>query len=125
MIAVAGQEVDRVTDVYDNPSGAPTVELTAEITVNPREGTGSSVPDRVEFYKETDGAVPELIGEGIRAAGTSPPRYDLSYSADRHGAVDEVRTYFANCVASSALDGTKKVGSYSRPVRVRRQGASD
>jgi hypothetical protein len=34
--------------------------------------------------------------------------------------VDEVRTYFANCVAKSTQDGTKKVPSYSRPVRVRR-----
>jgi hypothetical protein len=34
-------------------------DLEAEITVNPREGAGSSVPDKVEFYKESDGGVTE------------------------------------------------------------------
>jgi hypothetical protein len=32
-----------------------------------------------------------------------------------------VPPYFANCVAKSTVDATKKVPSYSRPVRVRRQ----
>jgi CubicO group peptidase (beta-lactamase class C family) len=120
MVSAAGREVDRITDVYDNPVAAPTVELAAEITVNPREGAGSSVPSRVEFYKETDGTPPEFIGEGVRAAGSSPPTYELSYNADRHGAGDEIRTYFANCVAKSVLNATREVASYSRPVRVRR-----
>ncbi len=78
------------------------------------------MPSRVEFYKETDGTPPELIGEGVRAAGSSPPRYELSYNADRHGAGDEIRTYVANCVAKSVLNATREVASYSRPVRVRR-----
>ena len=42
------------------------------------------------------------------------------YNADDHGLADDVRTYFANCVARSAVDPTKKVPSYSRPVRIRR-----
>jgi CubicO group peptidase (beta-lactamase class C family) len=120
MTSVVGQEVDRVTDVYDNPAGAPTVELAAEITVNPREGAGSSVASRVEFYRETGGSPPQYIGDGVMVAGSSPARYELSYLADNHGAVDEVRTYFASCVASSVQDGAKEVVSYSRPVRVRR-----
>ena len=53
-------------------------------------------------------------------AGTSPAQYQLSYSADGHGAPGDVKTYFARCVARSAQDGTKEVPSYSRPVRVSR-----
>jgi hypothetical protein len=53
--------------------------------------------------------------------GTDPAEYQLSYSADSHGAVGDTKTYFANCVAKSVKDGSKKVPSYSEPVRVRRQ----
>jgi hypothetical protein len=121
MTAVASQPVDHLTDTYAGSAGAATVELTAEITVDPREGAGSSVPDRVEFYKEGDAATgPVHVGDGTLVAGTSPPRYQLSYSAESHGAPGEARTYFANCVAASAQDGTTEVPSYSRPVRVRR-----
>jgi hypothetical protein len=120
MTAVARQTVDNVTNIYDTPSDATAVELDAEITVNPREGAGSSVIDRVEFYKESDGGLVEPIGTGTRIAGTSPAQYELVYDAAAHGPVGDVRTYFANCVAKSAVDGTRKVPSYSRPVRVRR-----
>ncbi|HEY3116791.1 MAG TPA: hypothetical protein VGK54_08620, partial [Chloroflexota bacterium] len=120
MTSAAGQTVDNKSDVYDSPVDASTIDLAAEITVNPREGDGSSVVDKVEFYKESDGTGPEYIGNGTLVAGTSPAQYQLSYTADNHGAAGDVRTYFANCVAKSAQDGTKKVPSYSRPVRVRR-----
>jgi len=121
MTFAAGKTVDNTTDVYDSPLNATTIDLAAEIKINPREGAGSSVVDKVEFYKESGGTAPEYIGDGTLVAGTSPPQYQLSYGADSHGAADDVRTYFANCVASSVQDGTKKVPSYSRPVRVRRR----
>ena len=38
MIAAAGQPVDNLTDAYTGSPGAATVELTAEIQVDPREG---------------------------------------------------------------------------------------
>jgi CubicO group peptidase (beta-lactamase class C family) len=120
MTSAAGQTVDNTTDVYASPPGPATIDLAAEIRVSPREGEGSSVVDRVEFYKEGGGTGPEHIGNGTLLAGTSPPQYLLSYSADSHGTAGEVRTYFANCVARSVQDGTKEVPSYSRPVRVRR-----
>jgi hypothetical protein len=120
MTTAAGTTVDNTTDVYDSPSGATTIDLAAEIQVNPREGAGSSVVDGVEFYDGTDGAAPVLIGSGTLVPNTSPPQYQLSYSAESHGAAGEVRTYFANCIARSVQDDTKKVPSYSRPVLVRR-----
>ena len=120
MTSAAGTAVDATTDVYDSPVDATTIDLAAEIAINPREGAGSSVVDRVEFYKETDGTAPLYIGKGTLVAGTSPAQYKLSYSADSHGAANQVRTYFANCVAKSSQDATKKVPSYSRPVRVKR-----
>ena len=120
MTSAAGNTVDNTTDVYDSPLDATTIDLAAEITINPREGAGSSVVDKVEFYKETGDAAPQYIGDGTLVAGTSPAQYQLSYNADDHGTADEVRTYFANCVARSVQDATKKVPSYSRPVRVRR-----
>lgn len=120
MTSAAGRPVDNETDVYDTPSAASTIDLTAQITINPREGAGSSVVDKVDFYKDIPGSLPQLIGKGTLVAGTSPAQYRLAYSADSHGTTDEVRTYFANCVAKSVQDGTKKVPSYSRPVRVRR-----
>jgi hypothetical protein len=43
-----------------------------------------------------------------------------SRSANSHGTAGEAMTYFANCIARSAQDGSKEVPSYSRPVRVRR-----
>ena len=116
--AAAGQPVDRTTDFYT--SAATAIELVAEITPNPREGEGSSVVSRVEFYKESEGIAPQHIGDGTLVAGTSPAQYQLSLSADGHGAPGEVKTYFANCVARSVEDGTKEVPSYSRPVRLRR-----
>jgi hypothetical protein len=106
--------------VYASPEGATTIDLTAEIKINPREGAGSSVVDKVQFYKETGDAAPLYIGDGTLLAGISPAQYQLAYSADGHGLVDDVRTYFASCVAKSVQDPTKKVPSYSRPVRVRR-----
>jgi hypothetical protein len=118
--SAAGQALDHTTDVYAAPPGAATIELTAEIRVSPREGEGSSVVGRVEFYKEGEGPGPQHIGDGTLVAGTSPPRYQLSYDAGSHGATGEVKTYFANCVAQSVQDGSKEVPSYSRPVRVRR-----
>jgi len=120
MTSAGGTTVDNRTDIYESPPDATTVDLTAEIEVNPREGAGSSVVDKVEFYKEVEGAPPRYIGNGTLVAGTSPRQYQMSYSAESHGAADRVVTYFANCVARSAQDGTKKVPSYSRPVRVRR-----
>jgi CubicO group peptidase (beta-lactamase class C family) len=121
MTTAAGRTVDDLTDVYDSPSGAPTVDLAAEIQVDPREGAGSSVVDRVEFYKESEDVAPQHIGNGTLVLGTSPPQYRLSYSVEGHGASGEIKTYFANCVARSAQDGTREVPSYSRPVRVRRR----
>ena len=91
MTSAAGQPVDNVTDVYSSPSNAATIDLAAEITVNPREGEGSSVVDRVEFYKEVGGVAPEHIGNGTLVPGTSPPQYQLSYSADAHGVVGEAK----------------------------------
>jgi CubicO group peptidase (beta-lactamase class C family) len=120
MTSAAGQPVDNVTDVYNSPSAAGGIDLTAEITVNPREGEGSSVVDRVEFYKESGAAVPEHIGDGTLVPGTSPPQYQLSYGAEAHGVVGEAQTYFASCVARSVQDSSKQVPSLSRPVRVRR-----
>jgi CubicO group peptidase (beta-lactamase class C family) len=121
MTSVGGQAVDNTTDVYDSPQGSTTIDLTAEITLNPREGEGSSVAERVEFYKESEGVALQHIGNGTLVAGTSPARYQLSYGADSHGTMGAVKTYFANCVAKSVQDGTREVPSYSRPVRVRRQ----
>jgi CubicO group peptidase (beta-lactamase class C family) len=120
MTAAAGSPVDNTTDVYDSPEGATTIDLTAEITINPREGAGSSRIDKIKFYKETGDVAPQYIGDGRLVTGTSPAQYRLSYSADSHGAAGDVRTYFASCIAKSVQDGTKKVPSYSRPVRVRR-----
>jgi CubicO group peptidase (beta-lactamase class C family) len=122
MVSAAGKAVDRTTDVYDVPSNATTIDLAAEIEIDPREGAGSSVVDQVEFYKESDGAAPEHIGNGTLVAGSSPARYTLTYSTASHGVMGEVRTYFASCVARSVQDVTKKVPSYSRPVLVRRLG---
>jgi CubicO group peptidase (beta-lactamase class C family) len=124
MTSVAGQPVDNSTDVYVAGADATVVDLTAEITVNPREGAGSSVADKVQFYKEVEGMTPVLIGEGTLVPGTSPAKYQLTYSAESHGAPGEVRTYFANCVARSTVDATRKVPSYSRPVRVKRDAAA-
>jgi CubicO group peptidase (beta-lactamase class C family) len=120
MTSVAGTPVDNATDVYSTPADTPTIDLEAEITVNPREGAGSSVPDKVEFYKESDGGVTEYIGDGTLVAGVSPARYALAYGAALHGLVGDARTYFANCIARSAQNSTKKVPSYSQPVRVSR-----
>jgi hypothetical protein len=78
------------------------------------------VADKVEFYKEGGAGAPEYIGNGTLVPATSPAQYQLSYNAQSHGAVDEIRTYFANCVARSTQDPLKRVQSYSRPVRVRR-----
>jgi CubicO group peptidase (beta-lactamase class C family) len=123
MTSVAGSPVDNTTDAYATAADLVTVDLVAEIAVNPREGAGSSVIDKVEFYKEVEGATPLLIGRGAWVAGSSPAQYQLSYSAESHGAPGEARTYFANCVARSAIDATRKVPSYSMPVRVLRSGA--
>jgi len=120
MTGAGGKTVDKVTDVYSTPSGAATVELTAEIRVNPREGAGLSVVDRVEFYKEDGSTLPRLVGTGARVTGSNPALYRLAVSASSHGAPGTTMTYFASCVAKSTQDGTKKVPSYSRPVRVRR-----
>jgi hypothetical protein len=118
--SAGGQPVDNTTDVYSSPSNATTVDLVAEIAVDPREGQGSSMADRVEFYKESEGIAPQHIGNGTLVVGTSPPQYQLSHSAESHGTPGEDKTYFANCVAKSVQDGTREVPSYSRPVRVRR-----
>ncbi len=124
MTTAAGAAVDTTTDVYSTSSDATTVDLAASIQINPREGAGSSVISKVEFYKESGGGtVPEYIGDGTPVAGTSPPEYALSYDVEAHGAGDEVRTYFANCIAKSVVDPTWKVPSYSRPVRVKRLAA--
>jgi len=120
MVTAGGRAVDDATDVYDSPADAAAISLAAEITVNPREGAGSSVADRVEFYKESGDAVPEYIGNGVLVGGTSPARYELAYDAQSHGPAGEVRTYFASCVAKSTVDENSRVPSYSRPVRVRR-----
>jgi hypothetical protein len=120
MVSAGGSDVDGVSDQYTTPIDGATVDLVAEIKVNPREGAGSSVVDRVEFYKETGGSAPLYIGTGKLVPGSSPAQYKLSYSAAAHGAVGQVQTYFANCVAKSTSDGSKKVPSYSQPVRVRR-----
>jgi hypothetical protein len=121
MTSAAGSTVDHATDVYNSAPSTTTIDLTAEIMVDPREGAGSSVADKVEFYKEGGGSAAAYIGDGTLVAGTSPQQYRLSHSAGSHGAAGTVRTYFANCIARSAQDGTKKVPSYSRPVRVMRQ----
>lgn len=120
MTIAGGVPVDDQTDVYPSPVEAAAIELEAEITVNPREGSGSSVPDKIEFYKENDGGVTEWIGNGVPVPETSPARYRLTYDAELHGAVGDARTYFANCIAKSTRKASKKVPSYSRPVRVRR-----
>lgn len=120
MTSVAGAPADTETDVYPSLAGAPAIELEAEITVDPREGAGSSVADKVEFYKESGGGVTDYIGDGTLVPGTNPGRYRLAYDAEAHGAVGEVKTYFANCVARSVQDGSKQVPSFSRPVRVGR-----
>ena len=120
MTFAAGAAVDKVTDVYDSPTGAATIDLTAEIRVDPREGEGSSEVDRVEFYKENGIAKPVLIGTGTLVEGSNPAQYQFSYGAASHGTPGTVMTYFANCVARSLQDPTAQVPSYSRPVRVRR-----
>ena len=120
MSVAAGTTVDKVTDVYDSPAGATTIELTAEIRINPREGNGSSEVDRVEFFKEDGSGVPRLVGVGTLVEGSDPAQYQVSYAADDHGTPGTVMTYFANCVARSVEDPTKVVPAYSRPVRVRR-----
>ena len=112
--------MDNATDVYPSAPDAPAIVLEAEITVNPREGAGSSVADKVEFYKESDGGTRSTSGTAPSWPGSEPSRYELAIDADRHGAIGEVRTYFANCVARSTQDATRKVPSYSRPVRVGR-----
>jgi hypothetical protein len=119
MISAAGHTVDHLTDTYAGTPAAA-IELTAEITVNPREGAGSSVPDRIEFYKEGDATGPTHIGNRTLVEGSNPAQYRLSYSAESHGLAGEAKTYFANCVAHSVQDPTKQVPSFSRPVRVRR-----
>ena len=118
--AVADQTVEQLTDTYTGSPGATTIDLTAEIIVDPREGAGSSVVDRVEFYKEGDATGVQHIGDGTLVAASNPSLYRLAYSAESHGLEGEAKTYFANCVARSAQDPTKTVSSYSRPVRVRR-----
>jgi CubicO group peptidase (beta-lactamase class C family) len=120
MTSAGGSNVDNVSDVYTTLMDATTIDLVAEITVNPREGAGSSVVDRIDFYKETGSAPPVFIGTGTLVPGSSPARYRLSYSAESHGAVNNVQTYFANCIAKSTQNSTKKVPSYSAPVRVMR-----
>ena len=125
MTAAAGTAVDNTTDVYDAAPDAITVDLRASIQVNPREGAGSSVASKVEFYKESGGGPAEYIGDGTPVPGTSPPEYQLAYDAETHGTADEVKTYFANCIARSTIDTTRKVPSYSRPVRVRRLAAAE
>jgi CubicO group peptidase (beta-lactamase class C family) len=120
MVFAGGARVDNVTNEYTSAMEGTSIDLVAEIRTNPREGAGSSVADKVEFYKESGAGPPEFVGNGTLVPGTSPAQYQLLYNAGSHGAVSEVRTYFANCVARSTVDGTKKVPSYSRPVRVRR-----
>lgn len=120
MTSAGGSNVDEVSDEYTTPMDGATVDLVAEIKVNPREGAGSSVADGVEFFKEAGGTAPTSIGTGKLVPGSNPARYELSYDAAAHGAVGQVQTYFANCVAKSTQDASKKVPSYSQPVRVRR-----
>jgi CubicO group peptidase (beta-lactamase class C family) len=120
MTSAGGHTVDNTTDVYSTSQGGATIDLTAEIQVSPREGEGSSVVGRVEFYKEGEGAGPQHIGDGTLVPGSDPARYQLSYSAESHGAAGEARTYFATCVARSVQDGSKEVPSHSRPIRVQR-----
>ena len=120
MTLAADTPVDDETDVYPTAQDAVAVVLEAEITVDPREGAGSSVPDQVEFYKESDGGVTERIGTGTPVSGSSPARYRLDYDAALHGPVGDARTYFANCIARSSSQATRKVPSYSTPVRIQR-----
>lgn len=120
MTVAAERPVDDATDVYTSQADASAIVLEAEMTVDPREGAGSSVEDKVEFYKESDGGLTEYVGDGSLISGSSPARYRFDLPADSHGPVGDVRTYFANCVAKSVEDGTRKVPSYSRPVRVSR-----
>lgn len=120
MTIAGGSSVDKETDVYESPSETTSIDLAAEITVNPREGAGSSVADKIQFYEEGEDGVPVSIGFGTPVSGTSPAQFELSYAAESHGGIGEVKTYFANCIAKSTKDGSKKVPSYSRPVRVRR-----
>jgi hypothetical protein len=120
MASAGSSNVDNVSDVYTTPMDATTVDLVAEITVNPREGAGTSVVDRIDFYKETGATAPVLIGKGIKISGTNPAQYKISYSADSHGAVGEIQTYFATCYAKSTIDTTKKVPSNSQPIRIER-----
>jgi hypothetical protein len=120
MAFAGGATVDNKTDVYTSAMEGSTIDLVAEIRVNPREGAGSSVPDKVEFFKESNDTPPVHIGAGSLVPGSNPAQYQLLYDAESHGPMNEVRTYFANCVAKSTQDGSKKVPSYSRPVRVRR-----
>ena len=120
MTSAGGSRIDDVSDQYTSPIDGLSIDLVAEIRVNPREGSGSSVVDRVDFYKETGVTAPVFIGKGTLVPGSSPAQYQLSYSAESHGAVGDVQTYFANCVAKSTQDPGKKVPSYSEPVRVKR-----
>jgi len=120
MVSAGSSTVDNESDVYTTPMDATSVDLVAEIKVNPREGAGSSKVDRVQFYKETGTAPPELIGTGTLVPGSSPTQYQLSYSAESHGAAGDTETYFASCIAKSTQNGAKKVPSYSEPVRVMR-----
>ncbi|HEX3275133.1 MAG TPA: serine hydrolase domain-containing protein [Gemmatimonadales bacterium] len=120
MTGAGENEVDQVTDVYQTPPDAAAIALTAEIRVNPREGDGASVADRVEFYQETGAGAPTLMGIGTPIEGSEPAAYQLLLAADRHGTAGSVATYFANCVARSTVDSSKQVPSYSRPVRIRR-----
>ena len=69
MTGAGENEVDQVTDVYQTPPDVAAIALTAEIRVNPREGAGSSVVDKVEFYKESDGGLVEYIGDGTLLPG--------------------------------------------------------
>jgi CubicO group peptidase (beta-lactamase class C family) len=120
MVSAGGSNVDNQSDVYTTPIDGSTVDLVAQITVNPREGAGSSAVARVDFYKETGSATPVFIGSGTKVPGSDPAEYQLSYSAESHGTVGDVQTYFASCIAKSTQDPTKKVPSYSAPLRVKR-----
>jgi len=120
MVSAGASTVDNESDVYTTLMDATTVDLVAEITVNPREGAGSSKVDRIDFYKETGTAPPALIGTGTLVPGSSPAQYRLTYSADSHGAVGDTQTYFASCIAKSTQNAGKKVPSYSEPVRIMR-----
>jgi CubicO group peptidase (beta-lactamase class C family) len=120
MTIAAGTAVDQVTDVYQAPPDAASVDLAAVMQVNPREGDGSSVADRVEFYQETGVGTPTLVGTGTLVEGSDPAEYRLALAPDSHGVPGSAATYFANCVARSTVDSTRQVPSYSRPVRVQR-----